>query len=102
MLELCFIVVIPGGEYRVVSLVALIIAQSISPLRPVLLIPDGHSSHVSIQAIKFARSNDNIIIVSQPTVPHILQPLDGGVSNVLLQSMQEEHPNWVITTDQNC
>ena len=32
--------------------------QSIPPTRPILLILDGHASHVSTEAIEFARSNE--------------------------------------------
>ena len=48
----------------------------IPPSRPVLLIFDGHSSHLSIDVIEYARSNG--LYLSSHT-SHILQPLDVGV-----------------------
>ena len=49
---------------------------SIPPARPVLLIEDGHGSHVTLDAIVLARAND----VHLPShTSHILQPLDIGV-----------------------
>ena len=49
---------------------------SIPPIRPVLLIEDGHASHTSIEVIELARDND-ICLPSHTT--HLLQPLDVGV-----------------------
>ena len=54
-------------------------AQSIPLSRPVLLILDGHSSHVSIEAIEFARSNDIHMLCIPAHTTHILQPLDVGI-----------------------
>lgn len=50
--------------------------RMIPPSRPVLLIFDGHSSHLSIDVIEYARSNG--LYLSSHT-SHILQPLDVGV-----------------------
>ena len=47
-------------------------AQSIPLSRPVLLILDGHSSHVSIEAIEFARSNDIHMLCIPAHTVHIL------------------------------
>ena len=81
--------------------------QSIPQSRPVLLILDGHSSHVSIEAIEYARSNE----IHMPCIPahttHILQPLDVGVF-ILFKSFCykeckkriAENPTRVITTEQ--
>ena len=51
-------------------------AQSIPPSRPVLLILDGHSSHVSIEAIEFARNSDIHMLCIPAHTTNILQPLD--------------------------
>ena len=53
--------------------------QSIPPSRPVLLILDGHSSHISIEVIEFAKSNDKHMLCIPAHTTHILQPLDVGV-----------------------
>ncbi len=53
--------------------------KSIPPARPVLLIEDGHGSHVTLDVIDLARKND-IHLLSLPShTSHILQPLDIGV-----------------------
>ena len=53
--------------------------HSIPPTRPVLLIQDGHVSHMSVELIELARAN-NIHLSCLPShTTHILQPLDVGV-----------------------
>ena len=50
--------------------------QHILPARPVLLIMDGHGSHMSIYLIELAQSS-GVHILCLPS--HVLQPLDVGV-----------------------
>ena len=45
----------------------------------VLLFLDGHYSHISIELIKLARSNNVEILCLPPNTTHLLQPLDVGV-----------------------
>ena len=47
--------------------------------RPVLLIYDGHSSHISIEVIEKARSNDIHLLCLPSHGTHVLQPLDVSV-----------------------
>ena len=79
-------------------------AQSIPPSRPVLLILNGHSSHVSIEAIEFARSNNIHMLCLPAHTTHILQPLDVGVFKSFYykacKKRLAEHSNRVITTEQ--
>ena len=51
----------------------------IPPARPVLLIEDGHASHISIELIELARANDIYLLCLPAHTTHILQPLDIGV-----------------------
>jgi len=44
--------------------------KNIPPARPVLLVQDGHSSHISIELVEMARANDVTLCVCQCT-PHI-------------------------------
>jgi hypothetical protein len=81
--------------------------ESIPPSRPVLLILDGHASHVFIEAIEFARSNDIHMLCIPAHTTHILQPLDVGVFKSFksfyykaCKKQLAEHPNRVITTEQ--
>jgi len=50
----------------------------IPPARPVLLIEDGHGSHILIELIELARVN-NVYLCLPAHTTHILQPLDIGV-----------------------
>ena len=81
-------------------------SESIPPSRPVLLILDGHASHVSIEAIEFARSNDIHMLYIPAHTTHILQPLDVGVFKSFksfyakaCKKRISEHPNRVITQE---
>ena len=82
-------------------------AESIPPSRPVLLILDGHSSHVSIETIEFARNNEIHILCLPAHTTHILQPLDVGVFKSFksfyykaCRKQIAESPHRVITTEQ--
>ena len=81
--------------------------QAIPPARPVLLLLDGHASHVSIEAVEFAR-NDEVHVLCLPAhTTHVLQPLDVGVFkpfksayNKACKRLMANHPHRVVTTDQ--
>ena len=53
--------------------------SSIPASRPVLLIEDGHSSHISLEVIKLAQENDIHLLCLPSHTSHLLQPLDVGV-----------------------
>lgn len=48
-------------------------------VRPVLLVSDGHGSHITIEVIEYARSNEIHLLCLPSHTSHILQPLDVGV-----------------------
>lgn len=43
---------------------------------PVLLLLDNHSSHISLEAVKYARQNNIVMLTLPPHGSHKLQPLD--------------------------
>ena len=47
--------------------------------QPILLLYDGHTSHVSPQLIEWANSNNLILFVLPAHTSHLLQPLDVSV-----------------------
>ena len=49
-------------------------SNNIPPTRPVLLVQDGHSSHMSIEAIEYAKNNQIYILCLPSHTTHILQP----------------------------
>lgn len=53
--------------------------QQIPSARPVLIVQDGHASHLSIDLIELARANDIHLLCLPAHTTHILQPLDVGV-----------------------
>jgi len=53
--------------------------QHIPPVHPVLLLQDGHASHISIDLIELAKVNDVHLLCLPSYTTHILQPLDVGV-----------------------
>ena len=52
----------------------------------VLLFLDGHCSHISIELVKLARSNNIEILCLLPNTTHLLQPLDVGVFAPLISA----------------
>ena len=54
-------------------------ARSIPPARPVVLLLDGHSSHINLEAAKFAVKNGILLYCLPPHTKHALQPCDVGL-----------------------
>ena len=77
--------------------------QNVPPTRPVLLLQDGHSSHISIELIELARQNDVHLLCFTAHTTHILQPLDVGVFKSFKANFSKachkyiSHPGRVIT-----
>ena len=80
--------------------------DNIPPARPVLLIEDGHSSHVSLNVIRLARDNNIHLLCLPAHTTCLLQPLDVGVLKSLKSNFSKccksylvAHPGQVITSD---
>ena len=78
----------------------------IPPARPVLLIEDGHASHISIELIELARANEIYMLCLPAHTTHVLQPLDVGVFKSFKTFFSKachkyltKHPGRVITSD---
>ena len=79
---------------------------NIPPTRPVLLIMDGHGTHISIELIELAQSNGVHLLCLPSHTTHILQPLDVGVFKSFKSNFSKTcskylaaHPGRVITSD---
>jgi hypothetical protein len=48
--------------------------RSIPPIRPVLLMLDGHSSHINLVSINFCQDNNILLYVLPSNTTHLLQP----------------------------
>ena len=80
--------------------------SSIPPIRPVLLLMDGHATHINIDVIDLARENDVHLLCLPSHTTHLLQPLDVGVFKSLKNAYSKvckkylaSNPGRVITTD---
>lgn len=67
-----------------------IFLNNIPPVRPALLILDGHVSHVSVDFVEMAKKNDVHLLVLPPHTTHIWQPLDVGVFKSLKDKFKEQ------------
>ena len=48
------------------------------PVRPLLLLMDGHSTHFCPDTIRLAAEKDVVLFTLPPNTTHIAQPLDKG------------------------
>ena len=72
--------------------------------RPILLLTDGHKSHINIDVIDLCRSNDVILFCWPPHITHALQPLDVAVFKSLkdvfsktVRAISFTKKNFVVT-----
>ena len=77
---------------------------SIPQIRPVLLVLDGHGSHISISTLKLARENSVHMYCLPPHTTNHTQPLDKSVFksvktayNQRCEKFMRENPNCIIT-----
>ena len=61
---------------------------SLPPTRPVLLILDGHKSHITYEVRELARDNNIHLLKLPPHTTHLLQLLDIGVFNLMKGTWQ--------------
>ena len=80
--------------------------ERIPPTRPVLLIADGHPSHISIDVIEKARVNNVHLLCLPSHTTHPLQPLDVSVFkpfksnfNKACRELVNKNPGRVVTTN---
>ncbi|XP_064403158.1 uncharacterized protein LOC135348769 isoform X2 [Halichondria panicea] len=61
-----------------------------SPVRPVLLIMDGHSTHYQPSTVRLAASEQVILFCLPPNTTHLTQPLDKGCFGPLKRAWRKE------------
>lgn len=64
------------------------------PERPILIIYDGHSTHITIPLIELATANEIKILKLPPHTSHLLQPLDLSVFRSLKGTWDEKLIAW--------
>ena len=52
--------------------------KNIPPARPVVLLLDGHSSHINLETAKYAKKEEILLYCLPPHTTHVLQPCDVG------------------------
>lgn len=68
-----------------------------SPDKPVLLILDNHTSHVSIEAVDLCKRSGIVLLTLPPHTSHKLQPLDRCVFGPLKTYFNKAIDNWMRT-----
>lgn len=56
----------------------------------VLLLLDGHSSHISIEVHDYCKTHDIVLYCLHPNATHILQPCDAGIFRPLKRCWQRK------------
>ncbi|XP_038074804.1 jerky protein homolog-like [Patiria miniata] len=67
----------------------------VGSVRPLLLLYDGHSTHISVQIIEEARLEGVHLFVTPPHTSHILQPLDVGCFAPFKATYNRAVHNWL-------
>jgi hypothetical protein len=65
--------------------------------KPVLLLLDNHSSHLSVEAIELARDNGVVMLSFPPHCSHRLQPLDRSVYGPFKRFISNAQDSWMRT-----
>lgn len=63
---------------------------------PILLLADNHESHVTIEAVDYARDNGIVYLSFPPHTTHRLQPLDVGVFGPFKAKLKTAFNDWHI------
>lgn len=63
---------------------------------PILLLCDNHESHITLEAINYAKENGIIYLSFPPHTSHRLQPLDVGVFGPFKSKLKTAFNNWHI------
>lgn len=66
---------------------------------PVLLLTDGHRSHLTLNVCRLCEANDIILYSLLPNATHIIQPLDVSVFRALKSGWKVTVDNWKEKSD---
>lgn len=64
---------------------------------PILLLCDNHESHVTIEAVNYARENGIVYLSFPPHTTHRLQPLDVGVFGPFKAKLKIAFNDWHVS-----
>lgn len=63
---------------------------------PILLLVDNHESHVTIEAVDYARDNGIVYLSFPPHTTHRLQPLDVGIFGPFKAKLKTAFNDWHV------
>ena len=85
-------------------MVSLSFFNTVPPVRPILILLDGHSSHYNPNVIREAAENGVIIFCLPPNITHVAQPLDVTPFHSLkshwynaCEQYMSSHPGKIVT-----
>lgn len=82
------------GNHFIFQLFRDLFLPNIGEERPVLLIYDGHTTHISTKLIRVAQQNQVTIMKLPPHTTHLLQPLDVAGFKILKTKWDSELCKW--------
>ncbi|KZS03743.1 Uncharacterized protein APZ42_033455 [Daphnia magna] len=66
-----------------------------SPEKPILLILDNHTSHISYPVVEFCKKSGIVLFTLPPHTSHVTQPLDKCLFGPMKSDMSQEHRHWM-------
>ena len=78
------------------NLVYNILCLNISSIYTVMLLVDGHSTHMSLAAAQYCFTNDIILYCLLENATHILQPCDVGFFSPMKAAWKKEVKAWQL------
>jgi len=66
-----------------------------SPQNPILLVYDGHSSHINIQLVEIAKEHNVTVLLLPPHSSHLLQPIDSSVFKSIKTTYDQRLCAWI-------
>lgn len=64
---------------------------------PILLLVDNHTSHVSLEAVKFCKESGITLLTFPPHTTHRMQPLDVGIYGPFKTALATIYDDWLIS-----
>lgn len=72
--------------------------NSIPPARPVVLLLDGHSSHINLDTARYAKEEGILLYCLPPHTTHVLQPCDVGFFKPMKTNWNKQVTKYVCAT----
>jgi hypothetical protein len=83
------------SELFLLSLQHLLKNVKCSPEKPILLILDNQTSHISYPVVEFCKKSGIVLFTLPPNTSHVTQPLDKCFFGPMKSDMSQEHRHWM-------